>query len=484
MVWVTGWAIARMDSVNSGGWRRPFSSLRVRMVLIFAGVLVVTLALASGVSGFITHAALYSHDEIDRNFQERRLSRFAANWHDAHRSWERLDTAVAGIGPALGREVIILDNDGKVVANSGRGKRRDDDFVVATRLSLPATETVAISDDSGDTIGYLLIKDPSEEPFAPPAVALVQQNVTKSLLIGGLTAGLAGVVIVGLMATRVLGPLAQLNRAALRFGRGELSQRVPVSGPAELKGLATAFNTMAEDLERSDSQRRHMTADVAHELRTPLSNIRGYLEAIKDGVLPADEATIDTLHQQSTHLSQLVDDLALLARAEAGALSLEFQTVPLSPILEAVVEAFRPRAAAAGVNLELEIADGLPDVTVDATRVAQIIGNLVDNAVVHTPAGGTVTVAASASADVRTGEGTVYVSVTDTGAGIAPDDLEQIFDRFFRTDPSRSRATGGSGLGLTIARQLAVAHGGALTAESTLGKGSRFICALPTTRAE
>ena len=130
------------------------------------------------------------------------------------------------------------------------------------------------------------------------------------------------------MATRVLGPLAQLNRAALRFGRGELSQRVPVSGPAELKGLATAFNTMAEDLERSDAQRRHMTADVAHELRTPLSNIRGYLEASKDGVLPADEATIDTLHQQSTHLSQLVDDLALLARAEAGALSLEFQTVP------------------------------------------------------------------------------------------------------------------------------------------------------------
>ena len=489
MVWVTGWAMARMDSVSSGGWRRPFSSLRVRMILIFAGVLVVTLALASGVSGFITHAALYSHDEIDRNFQERRLSRFAANWHDAHRSWERLDTAVAGIGPALGREVIILDNDGKVVANSGRGKRRDDDFVVATRLSLPATETVAISDDSGDTIGYLLIKDPPEEPFAPPAVALVQQNVTKSLLIGGLTAGLAGVVIVGLMATRVLGPLAQLNRAALRFGRGELSQRVPVSGPAELKGLATAFNTMAEDLERSDSQRRHMTADVAHELRTPLSNIRGYLEAIKDGVLPADEATIDTLHQQSTHLSQLVDDLALLARAEAGALSLEFQTVPLSPILEAVVEAFRPRAAAAGVNLELEFTDGLPDVTVDATRVAQIIGNLVDNAVVHTPPGGTVTVAAStlaagALADVRTGDGTVYVSVTDTGAGIAPDDLEQIFDRFYRTDPSRSRATGGSGLGLTIARQLAVAHGGALTAESSLGKGSRFICALPTTRAE
>ena len=153
------------------------------------------------------------------------------------------------------------------------------------------------------------------------------------------------------------------------------------------------------------------------------------------------------------------------------------------------MEAFRPRAAAAGVNLELEFADGLPDVTVDATRVAQIIGNLVDNAVVHTPAGGTVTVAAGALAagalaDVRTGDGTVYVSVTDTGAGIAPDDLEQIFDRFYRTDPSRSRATGGSGLGLTIARQLAVAHGGALTVESTLGKGSRFICALPTTRAE
>jgi signal transduction histidine kinase len=223
---------------------------------------------------------------------------------------------------------------------------------------------------------------------------------------------------------------------------------------------------------------------VAHELRTPLSNIRGYLEAIRDGVLPADQATVETLHQQSTHLSQLVDDLALLARAEAGALALDVRTVSLGTIVRQSVEAFQARADAAGVSLELDVADNLPDVLADSRRVSQIISNLMENAMTHTPAGGTVTVSAGVSEGDTAETGAVDISVSDTGGGIAPDDLERVFDRFYRTDPSRARATGGSGLGLTIARQLAAAHGGNLTATSTLGEGSRFICTLPVRHNE
>ena len=472
--------MANPNLSDSGGRFRPFSSLRWRMVLVFAGVLLLTLTLATGVSGYISLAALYSHAETDREYMEKRLTRFAASVHEEHRGWEPVESAVHSIGPALGKRVIILDDRGMVVADSGRrpDKDRDDDddwpWAAPARFFNQEVETRAISNDAGDTIGYLLTgDDPPDEPFAPLEVAMVQGNVRKSLFIGGIAAGLLGIVVVGLMATRMLRPLAQLNLAAVRVGRGDLSERVPERGPAEVRRLAAAFNTMAHNLERSDAVRRNMTADVAHELRTPLSNIRGYLEAIRDGVLPADSATIDTLHQQSTHLSQLVDDLALLARAEAGALALDIQRVAPARIVQESVEAFRARAAADGVTLHLEAPDDLPEIAADARRVAQIIDNLVENAITHTPAGGTVGVAIG-----RAGGG-VQVSVADTGPGIAPEELEHVFDRFYRTDPSRSRATGGSGLGLTIARQLAAAHGGRLAAESAVGEGSRFVCTLP-----
>ena len=474
-----------VSSNHSGGEkRRPFGSLRLRMVLTFAGVLLLTLVLATGVSGYITHKALYSHERTDREHLERRLTRYAAELHESGRGWDKIETAVTSIGPALGRQVIILDDAGNVVADSGRGSGRSHAWRSPAGHALPTADTTAISNYQGDIIGYLMTRDPQEEQFAPPAVDLVQRNVTNSLLIGGLTAGMLGVVIVGCMATRMLRPLAQLNRAAVRVGQGDLSERVRVRGPSEVRGLAAAFNNMAEDLQRSDTLRRNLTADVAHELRTPLSNIRGYLEAIRDGVLPADQATVETLHQQSTHLSQLVDDLALLARAEAGALALDVRTVSLGTIVRQSVEAFQARADAAGVSLELEVADNLPDVLADSRRVSQIISNLMENAMTHTPAGGTVTVSAGVSEGDTAETGAVDISVSDTGGGIAPDDLERVFDRFYRTDPSRARATGGSGLGLTIARQLAAAHGGNLTATSTLGEGSRFICTLPVRHNE
>ena len=472
-------AMANRFGVRGGGRRRPFGSLRLRMVLIFAGVVVLTLVLASGVSGYIAHAALYSHAATDREHQEQRLTRFAALMHESHRSWGPVEEAVASIGPVLGRHVIILDDAGNVVADSGRRGRGAAARLGPEHISVPTTDSAAISDQRGDTIGYLLMRDAPGQQFDPPAVSLVQQNINKSLLAGGVAAGLVGIVIVGLMATRMLRPLAQLNQAAVRVGRGELSERVPVRGPSEIRGLATAFNNMAEDLERSDIQRRNLTADVAHELRTPLSNIRGYLEAIKDGVLPADPGTIDTLHQQSTHLSQLVDDLALLARAEAGALTLDVQRVSLSQIAQGSLEAFRARATAAGVTLEQEMPGDLPDVSVDPRRVSQIIDNLLENAITHTPAGGTVTVATNVMENWGGGFDGVYVAVSDTGAGIRAEDLEYVFDRFYRTDPSRSRTTGGSGLGLTIARQLAIAQGGQLTVESVVGEGSRFTLTLP-----
>ncbi|MDP6103010.1 MAG: ATP-binding protein, partial [Dehalococcoidia bacterium] len=265
-----------------------------------------------------------------------------------------------------------------------------------------------------------------------------------------------------------------LSLAARRLGQGDLSQRVSAEGRDEVAYLGSTFNSMAEDLEKAEQQRRSLMADVAHELRTPLSNIQGYLEAVRDGLLQPDADTIDTIYHQALHLAHLIEDLRLLAMAEAGALRLDIQLESLEELLSKSVEAVRPRAEARDVSLSLETPSDLSLVKMDRTRVAQVIGNLLENAIIHTPQGGRVTVLAEVMSD-----GMVRVVVADTGDGIPGEGLTQVFERFYRIDPSRNRSTGGAGLGLTIAKKLVEAHGGTIHAESEPGNGSLFIFELP-----
>ena len=237
--------------------------------------------------------------------------------------------------------------------------------------------------------------------------------------------------------------------------------------------MAQSFNIMAEGLEEAERHRRNLTADVAHELRTPLSNIQGYLEAIKDGVVQPTPGTIDTIHGQAMHLSRLVEDLRLLAQVEAGALVLELHPTGVEELLQSCVEAVRPRADAKEVGLNLELAHSLPTVELDTTRISQVVDNLLENAITHTPEGGSVTVSANAV------DGDIEIAVADTGPGIAPEELSRLFERFYRADPSRDRSTGGAGLGLTIARRLVEAHGGTIEVSSVVGEGTRFTIRLP-----
>ena len=289
-----------------------------------------------------------------------------------------------------------------------------------------------------------------------------------------------GTLLVWLMSRRTLKPLQNLGVAARRLGRGDLSQRADTAGPTEIRELAQSFNVMAEGLEEAERQRRNLTADVAHELRTPLSNIQGYLEAIRDGLVDPTPETIDTIHGQALHLSRLVEDLRLLAQVEAGSLHLQLSAARVEELLQSSVEAVRPRAEAKGIDLSLDVEPSAPTAELDATRVSQVIGNLLENAITHTPEGGKVTVSARVLRLAQDERETVEVTVSDTGAGIAPEDLPRVFDRFYRADPSRDRSTGGAGLGLTIARRLVEAHGGTIVVESALGEGSRFTVRLPT----
>lgn len=301
--------------------------------------------------------------------------------------------------------------------------------------------------------------------------------INRSLWVAGFIAG--GVALVmGLLLTRhIVAPLHRLTFAARRIAAGDLAQRVPALSRDETGELAASFNAMAEALARNEEWRRHMVADIAHELRTPLAILQGNLEAMRDGVIPATPQQLDSLHAEAQSLSRLVDDLGILSLTEAGQLKLRREPTDIGEVIRRVATGMESPAQRQGISLNLSLPDGLPPAVADPDRLAQVLRNLLSNALRYTPAGGSIRVTAQLSPPLHPD---LLVSVTDTGEGIPPQDLPYIFDRFYRVDRSRTRATGGAGLGLTIVKQLIEAHGGRVWAESTPGKGSTFYFTLPT----
>jgi signal transduction histidine kinase len=302
-----------------------------------------------------------------------------------------------------------------------------------------------------------------------------QANPEYILLGCGLSAGLPLLaILIGMWARqRIANPLAHILDAADAVGAGDLSVRVPEDRHGAFRNLERSFNRMLSELERADVQRRNLTADVAHELRTPIHVIQGYLEGVLDGVYEPDEETIDILLDETQLLSRLVEDLRTLSLAEAGELQLQLEEVDLAELIADVYTSFSGQAEAAGITLKTEVADGLTLIA-DPGRLDQVLGNLVVNALRYTKEGGEVTIRAEG------GDEGCEIVVQDTGEGIAAEDLPFIFDRFWRAEKSRKNADGsGHGLGLAIARQLVRAHGGEIEVESEVGVGSRFIIRLP-----
>ncbi|MGW5565832.1 sensor histidine kinase [Streptomyces tendae] len=272
--------------------------------------------------------------------------------------------------------------------------------------------------------------------------------------------------------TRMVRPLRALTGAAQRMAEGDQSARVDVAGDDEFGRLATAFNLMSSRREELEKMRRALVSDVAHELRTPLGNVRGWLEAVEDGVVPADQSLISSLLEEAMLLQHIIDDLRDLSAADAGALALHPEHVDAAALLAQVARAHRGGAGAADVELRVRAGEE-PWLYADPVRLRQAIGNLVSNAVRHTPAHGTVTLS------VHVAGGEAVFGVEDTGSGISDEDLPRVFDRFWRAEKSRSRQSGGSGLGLSIVRKLAEAHGGTVHVSSEPGRGSVFSLRLP-----
>ena len=464
-----------------------FSGLQFRLVLGFTLALAVALALVGASIGFAADRQTERFEHDRDAARAARVRQLVAEYYARQLDWDAdqadLQQTLERAGPVSGSRIVVYDAKGSVVADSHAslakglplrdGKKRLGLWKESKKFPLHHDKEQV----GAFTVAALPVVGPEPPDIADPAAAQISAVVNRSLLWAGAGAAALGTMLVWLLSRRTLAPLQSLGAAARRLGRGDLSQRAEPNGPAEVRQLAHSFNVMAAGLEEAERHRRNLTADIAHELRTPLSNIQGYLEAIRDGLVQPTPETIDTIHGQAIHLSRLVEDLRLLAQVEAGELTLELSPTRLEELLQSGVEAVRPRAETKGIALNLEVEPSLPTVELDATRIAQVVGNLLENAITHTPEGGAVTV--SARPGVNGVANSLEVTVADTGRGIAPEDLPRLFDRFYRADPSRSRSTGGTGLGLTIARRLVEAHDGTIEADSVLGEGSRFTIRLP-----
>lgn len=329
------------------------------------------------------------------------------------------------------------------------------------------------------------LADPVAREAVVAALAAVRRPEAQvGFALAALASVVLGVGVAAAIAGRIARPIAAVARAAEQVAGGDLSVRVhaePARGrqpPDEVVVLARSFDTMAAELERSERQRRTLVADVAHELRTPVSVLRGRLEAMLDGVLPLERDEVARLHRQSELLARLVEDLRVLSLADDARLELDLREVDLVGLAREVLVGFDARARGAGVRLEFAAgAEGLAQV-IDRHRVAQVLTNLIDNALRATPAGGAVGVEVSA-----TPFGSRMV-VRDDGPGLPAGDPERLFERFYRPEGSRTRAIGGSGLGLPIARTLVAAHGGRVHAEPGDGGGARFVVDLPAVAGE
>jgi signal transduction histidine kinase len=358
----------------------------------------------------------------------------------------------------------LADENGRVIVCRGEDR-------VGTTLSAEEIAAgIKIVDDEQRRIGtlFLAVEDPL---LGPEEEAFLASAKRSALLGGGIASGVALLLAIFLIS-QVLSPLRLLTRATERIAHGDLSQRVALRARDEFGRLGESFNRMIENLQRSETLRQTMTADIAHELRTPVTIIQGNLEAILDGIYTPDAKTIAPIYEETLHLGHLIDDLRDLALAEAGELRLNKEPTDLAALVSQVVETVNS-SLEGGPQLSSTSAKGLPEVTLDPKRIRQVLANLLSNAVRFTPEKGEVHIEV-----VHENEG-VEVRVTDTGPGIPPKDLPHLFERFYRGDRARSRASGGSGLGLAIAKQWVEAHGGMIRAENVEDGGARFTIRLP-----
>jgi signal transduction histidine kinase len=399
------------------------------------------------------------------------------NYHQEYGSWEGVEfifiqgnnRQAPGMGQGQGPRMemmhpyLLTDENGYVIVPNGK-------FRPGEKLSREQLELGVAITENGDVVGILIPTGGSFQGSQREIEFIERTNLT--LLYGALIGAVIALFLGIFLSRTITRPIRELTRATHAISEGDLSQQVPVRTTDELGELATAFNKMSAELSRSVNARKQMTADIAHELRTPLSLILGHAEAVHDGVLPPSKENFEIIREEAARLEHLVDDLRTLSLADAGELSISLQIVEPGQLLQEVASLYQYQAQKKNIALELEVASPLPALAVDPGRMTQVITNILDNALRHTPEGGRIILSAKQAGEK------VELAVQDSGPGLPPREMERIFERFYRADPSRQRGDGGSGLGLAIAKSIVQAHNGQLSAESEPGKGLKVIISL------
>lgn len=312
------------------------------------------------------------------------------------------------------------------------------------------------------------------EEMQRATLAAFRTTIFQSLLLAMGVATVAAVLISLYMTRWITRPISRMAQLSRQIAAGDYSARAPITRPDELADLGASLNRMAQALAETEQRRTRLIGDVAHEIRTPLTTLRGNLEGMLDGVIEPTPELLRQLYDESTRLNRLVDDLGELARVEPEALRLDLRPISPAGLVTRVAANVADSCSMRQIDLLLELPEELPDVLADADRVAQVLMNLLVNALRYTPAGGSVTISGALD------QGMVTFAVRDTGTGMEREHLEHVFERFYRADPARSRNHGGSGIGLTISQAIVEAHGGTITAESPgLGHGSTVRFSLP-----
>ncbi|HEV8129287.1 MAG TPA: HAMP domain-containing sensor histidine kinase [Candidatus Eisenbacteria bacterium] len=472
-------------------------SLRLRLILLTAFV---------AVSG-LTAAALLSREGVRTEYKRLVSSENAARVGDAAsvlEAWLRqtgsfaaADSVLARLsGPASGG-LLLIAPDGSVLAASSPEMRtariqrepngalsitsqvREGRVVSIRREMLVGGPRANIRGPDGAlraTLYRLPPRLPGESPgsLRSPGSGDIPfiASVNRWLVLAAAVSGMLAILLALMLSRRILGPVEALTAAVRKMESGDLGQRVPVRSSDEIAELTRAFNGMAESLEANEASRKRLLGDVAHELRAPLTNLRCQIEAVRDGLATPDDSAMRSLHEETLLLGRLVDDIRDLALAEAGRLPLHPERVHISTVVDVALAAVAPLAQERRVALRSSAADS-PDVHADPARLAQILRNLLSNAIAATPPGGSIEVRGGAE------DGMAWIAVKDTGRGIGAEHLPRVFDRFYRADPDRARETGGAGLGLSIVKQLVEAQGGRVFVESEIGRGSTFRFTLP-----
>ena len=479
-------------------------SLRTRLIFTHILVILITLTIVAVSLFFILRA--YQRDiqlarlgdaVVPIAFQARAMFLAGVAPKDI---MTRLQEQTSGVG-----DVIIITNKGLVLADAANGLTNRS--IAVAQLVKPDTPpgfvwgvyqqrnvprdllyvAVAAGQSGGQNVYIGLAA--RERPLIT-----VLDDIGVSLAMAGGVTLIISLLVALLLARSIARPITRLTQATEAIARGQYDHRVDAKGSDELGRLATSFNSMAVQVQRSRQMEKDFVADVSHELKTPLTSIQGFSQAILDGAVQEMEGArraAQTIFDEAARMSRLVGDLLTLARLESGQMPLAHERIELSELLPHWIERLRPRAETAGVTITAMI-DSIPATTGDAGRLEQVVTNLVENAIKYNHTGGSVTVTAKTEMRENPGKGSliarrkatenpapqwIRIAVTDTGAGISTEDLPRLFDRFYRGD--KARVAGGTGLGLSIAKEIVTAHGGTLTVESNLGQGSTFTMSLP-----